>query len=369
MQLPHRSVFPTPRRAAVRTGLLALALASACASGPPEALRVPSNVASERDHLPFLYEQVEQLDGPPEWAHRYDDEGRFLYGLGVLPRDAVRGDPVHAVRREAAGAVIAALERSMAVSSSIQLTRAELRLARETIELERLGIDERSGSWYALGRLDLPRAVARVGDAVAVLDAELASDAAALDAAPARKELGVGQALAILVGLDRRSQLRDLAVLLGGPAASTDARLDEAALESRAREVLRSNAVRVRVDGPDAVAIADTIRAELGTVYLAPAEDDGASGWSWEVERVEGPLISVRLREAGEWSPRDPYRIVEGELELSLEGPEGRTHVVPLRAVGRGKSYEEATERAVRTARVEVRDLLRVALHPGKRID
>jgi len=354
-----------PVSAAVTAALLAALGLGACASGPPPAIEVPESVPALRDAMPLVRERVERFEGPPEWATRADDEGRLVYGLGVVPADTAPRDPLYAVLREAEAAVVGTLEREGARVPPRRESGAPLPVPREDIAFERVGVDERSSTWYALARLDREEAVARAAAELAAAEARLAARWAELESAVAGGGTGVEAALGILAELDRRWQRREQLAALGGEVPEPAAGLDEATLGARAREVLAGHAVRVLVDGPEPTALTQVVRSELGAVHLAPPVDAAPRGWDgWEWEAGGGPSVSVLLHEEGGWSRRAPYYVVEGELQLALEGEAGRTRSWPVRAVGRGGSVEEARDRAADVARREVRELLRAALQP-----
>ncbi len=338
--------------------------------GPPDALEIPKDVVSKRDALDFVRPQVETVDEAPDWATDHPDrKGRWAYGLGVVKaRDPV-GEPLYAVMREAEKALALVLEREGVRVAAKRGEISDLDVPREAFEFEAIAHDEETDTWYALARLDRAEARKRVYREIDALDEKLGREAGALQATLQAGGTGIAPALAILVGIEQRDQHQRQVEALRGRRQETPDGLDDATLDAAARAALAAQLVRVVVNAPDAEALTETVRSELVAVHLETEEDAGQVSWDWEPEPEDGPTVVVRLQEGGAWSRNEPYRVLEGNLELALDPATSRARVMPVRVVSQGSTAAEANDRIGRQARAEVRSLLRSALRPGATVD
>jgi hypothetical protein len=345
----RRRPSPAPRLWPALISGLVLTLTVGCAAlESREPIQMPA-VESLREAADPLMSQVEQLEAPPDWINRARVEDDIAYGIGIQPSSRQAARDLYLAMRSARESVLAWLESRGARSDSPRGLVPPLKAREGDVGFERLAHDRVNGRWYALARLDIKQTARNVEARVAKVEKSLAKASGIVEAAGSEDDDRMRAALSILYSLDRRSQLGHLYHALTGKQLEIGPGLEDAGLQNRADDYLAEHGVRVLIEDWDFPGLFESVSGAMGDVHLR--NDEFGRG-----------LIRVRLSESDAYGPMNPYIEVDGEVELSIGGGDGRSYTMPVHAVGTGSSYEEARHRAGRSVNREVGEIVRQTL-------
>lgn len=348
---PRRMDPRTGRRSPITWGVILVSAIGwlACSSPPP---REPIDLAptlSLRAASELLMDRVEVDDRAPDWINRDRVEDGVIYGIGIQSGSRNPSDDLFLAMHAARRSIVVWLESRGAGAEGADGHSARLRVDPEHIQFERLAHDTRSNRWYALARLAIAGEVAQIQAAVTTLDRDLATwqsrvvDPGVADDARARA------ALAIIEGVDLRSQYDALHLALTGAELATPPGLEDATLEARANDLLAQHGVRVVMDGGFVPGLYEAVGAVLAEFHLRT--DEFGRG-----------LVAIQIHESRGFGDENPYLEIDGHVEVAIEGGDSPGRTTEFHAVSTGSTLDEARFRAAREIREEVSRILRDTL-------
>jgi hypothetical protein len=338
-----------PLKTFVPTAFLILAAFALEGCAGHKELDLPA-VGSLWSSAQLMVDQVENVNGPPEWAMQSRSEKGLVFGLGVHRANHSPARDLYYAMRDAQNSIGDWLKKNeMPVPRLVPPHPFDL----SGIRLEKLAHDTVGETWYVLAFLDLDEEASRVAADVAALEESLVRADARTQDADSEFDDRLRSALSILYDLERRDQQRAQYRILAGEELETPKLIDVAMLQDHADDVLSEHGVRVLVDGDSSDGLYTDLEASvmnaIGDVHIG--------------QNVFGEgMISISLNESHSRRHGFDYLELGGEIQMNIEGGDARSYTVPLRIVGMGSNVDEARFRAVRRARQEVARIVRATL-------
>jgi len=322
---------------------------AACSSPPPrEPIDLPPTI-SLRAASDLLMDRVEVDDKAPDWLDRDRVEEGVIYGVGIQSGGRNKSEDLFLAMHSARRSIVVWLESRGAGAEGTEGHPARLRVDPEHIQFERLAHDTRSNRWYALARLAIDAEVAQIQAAVTKLERDLALLQSRVVDPGVADDARAQAALAIIEGVDLRSQYDALYLALTGSELVPPPGLEDAALESRANELLAQHGVRVVMDGGLVPGLYEAVGAVLAEFHLRT--DEFGRG-----------LIAIQIHESRGFGDENPYLEIDGHVEVAIEGGDSPGRSTEFHAVSTGSTLDEARFRAAREIREEVARIIRDTL-------
>ncbi len=326
------------RRVGALSMTLLLAVLTACGGKSPSGDdRVPIPAVSNlREAADMLVAQAEQVEGRPEWVSRTSDDDRNVYGIGTARAKRDAGQDLYTALESGREAVLKYLRESGLETEPPLGFSGPLPQDPTRIQFSRIAFDTEGRTWYTLAVLAKDQEAAQAARRIADLD-DLLDERKAITLDPRTSESDrIRAALALLHVVDERAQWNARHAYFAGAALPEPAGLERDAIVRLSRSVLSEHQVRVVVEGDRVPGIEAAIESVLGQFYMSTSEFGTG-------------LVYVTLEETTSESADMELLVLDGLMQLTLEGEAGRSISRPLRAV---TTYDNLDAARARNARI-----------------
>ncbi len=326
------------RRAGVLMMVLLLATGVACGgkkAKDDERVPIPA-VSNLREAADFLVSQADEIEGPPEWLNHERDDGKSIYGIGTARAKRDAGQDLFSAMESGRNVVLGWLGESGLETQAPLGFSSELQQDATRIQFKRVAFDTQGRTWYTLAVLDKAPEAEEAARKLSDIDAMLLDrKAVALDPRTSESDR-VRSALAMLHAVDERAQWNARHTYFAGSGVQEPQGLDQASIVRLARSVLTEHGVRIVVEGAPVPGIEAAIESVLGQFYMGASEFGTG-------------LVYVTLEETTSESAGMELLVLDGLMQITLEGEAGRSISRPLRAV---TTYDNLDAARARNARI-----------------
>lgn len=314
-----------------------VAVMAACGGKSPSEERMPlPAVTNLREAADFMVSQAEEIEGPPSWLGHTRDDGDAIYGIGTTRAKRDAGQDLFMALESGRNVVLKWLAESGLESKAPLGFSGDLHQDPNRIQFARIAFDTEGRTWYTLAVLEKAPEVAEAKRKLAEIDAQLLDrKAVALDPRTSDSDR-VSAALTLLHVVDERAQWNARHAYFAGSEMAPPQGLDQASVVRLAQSVLSEHGVRIIVDGVSPPGIEAAVEAVLGSFYMAA--DEFGTG-----------LVLITLEETTSESAGMELLILDGVMQITLEGEDGRSISQPLRAV---TTYDNLDAARARNARI-----------------
>jgi hypothetical protein len=336
--MPHPTRLPKPQVLALTLACsLVLLTTFACGGKSPDEERVPippvSNLREAADHL---VRNAEQIEGPPEWLNHERDDGESIYAIGTARANRDEAQDLFAALEDGRNSVIGWLNESGLDPKSPLGYSGDLDQDRRKIQFADLVFDTQGRTWYVLAVLDKTQASTEAAAKMAGIE-DMLDERKAIVLDPRTSEGDrVRTALSLLYLVDERAQWNARHAYFAGEPIPAAAGYDRDSMVRLARSVLSEHQVRVVVEGASLPGLEAAIESVLGEFYMSASEFGTG-------------LVYVTLEETTSESAGMELLVLDGLMQLTLEGEAGRSVTSPLRAV---TTYDNLDAARTRNARI-----------------
>lgn len=314
--------------------------------GPVEIPPV-TNLREAADHL---VSKADQIEGPPSWMNHPRDTDVAIYAIGTARAKRDAAQDLFSAMENGRSVLITSLADSGLDSAPPLGFSSDLEQDPSRIQFEELAYDTNGHKWYVLAVLDRAGEAAEAKQQFDEIDQLLeARKAVTLEPRTSSGDR-VRAALSLLHLVDERAQWNARYTFFDGEPLAVPQGLERGAIVRLARSVLQEHQVRVIVEGAPVPGLEDAIASVLGQFYIGVSEF--GSG-----------LVLVTLEETTSESAGMELLVLDGLMQMTLEGETGSAVSRPLRAVTTYDNLDAARARNARIIDTAAMDATREAIH------
>jgi hypothetical protein len=328
---------PQLRLSCIALATLLLVGSVACGGKSPEHERVQIPAVSNlREASETLVKQASQIEGPPSWLNQERDADGSIYGVGTARAKRDAAQDLFSAMQSGRDVVLAYLAEAGLESGAPLGFVGDLPQDPTRIQFEALAFDTQGRKWYTLAVLSKAEEAQEAKSRVEELDDQLdALKALTLDRRTSSDDR-VSSALGLLFAVDERAQWLARYEFFSGETETLPEGLDDESLVRLARSVLSEHMVRVIIDGVEVPGLEAVVESALGDFYM-------------NVSEFGSGLVTITLEENTTTSAGMELLVLDGMMQLTLDGESGRAFSRPLRAV---TTYDNADAARARVARI-----------------